>query len=228
MSKAYFLAPDADGKDSQLTNIAGKLGTYKNTVGLEDAVVTSTQADATFFHYALTSQKSLANYAQQWTAYKNAARNGTGASLGPAPVPPTLGTAPTAVPPGIFKRLTALVARIKAHPGYTEAIGQDLDIIGAEQTLDTTSAKPVLKLELQAGHPNVKWTKGGFDALEIWVDRGTGTFAYLANDTVPDYLDTAPLPAPGQSALWRYKAIYRLSDAQVGQWSDVVSIAVQG
>ena len=126
------------------------------------------------------------------------------------------------------QRLTALVARIKAHPGYTEAIGQDLDIIGAEQTLDTTNAKPALKLELQAGHPNVKWTKGGFDALEIWVDRGTGTFVYLATDTIPDYLDTAPLPAPGQSALWKYKAIYRLSDQQVGQWSDVVSIAVHG
>ena len=227
MAKAYFLAPDDEGKDSQLTNIANKIGTYKTTLGLEDAVVTSTQADAAYFHYALNSQKQVANFAQQWTAYKNAARNGTGASLGPAPVPPTLGIAPTAVPPGIFKRLTALVARIKAHPGYTEAIGQDLDIIGAEQTLDTTHAKPTLKLELSAGHPNVKWTKGGFDALEIWVDRGTG-FAYLAIDTVPDYLDTAPLPAPGASALWKYKAIYRLNDQQVGQWSDVVSLAVNG
>ena len=228
MAKSYFLPPDDDGKDALLTNIAAKLGTYKTTVGLEDAVVTSTQADAAFFHYALTSQKSIANYAQQWTAYKNAARNGTDPSLGPAPVPPTLGTAPAAVAPGIFKRLTALVARIKAHPGYTEAIGQDLNIIGAEQTLDTANAKPLLKLELSAGHPNVLWRKGGFDALEIWVDRGSGTFAYLAIDTVPDYLDTAPLPASGQSALWKYKAIYRLNDQQVGNWSDVVSIAVQG
>ncbi len=34
--------------------------------------------------------------------------------------------------------------------------------------------------------------------------------------------------APGQTALWKYKAIYRLADEQVGQWSDVVSQAVQG
>ena len=227
MPKAYYLPPDDEGKDSLLTNVAAKLGTHKTTVGLETAIVTSTQADAAFFHYALNSQKQVAAFAQQWTAYKNSARNGTDPNLGPAPVPPDLGTAPGAVPPGIFKRLTTLVTRIKAHPGYTVAIGQDLDIIGAEQTLDTTHAKPVLKLELQAGHPNVKWTKGGFDSLEIWVDRGTG-FAHLAIDTVPDYLDTAPLPAPGASALWKYKAIYRLNDAQVGQWSDVVSIAVQG
>ena len=228
MAKSYFLPSDDEGKDSLLTNVAGKLGTYKTTVGLENSVVTGVQADAAYFHYALNAQKQVANFAQQWTAYKNAARNGTDANLGPEPVPPTLGTAPAAVAPGIFKRLTALVARIKAHPGYTTAIGQDLDIIGAEQTLDTANAKPLLKLELSAGHPNVKWTKGGFDALEIHVDRGTGIFAYLANDTVPDYLDTAPLPAPGQSALWKYKAIYRLTDQQVGNWSDVVSIAVQG
>ena len=227
MPKAYYLPSDDEGKDSLLTNVAAKLGTYKTTLGLENAVVTSTQADAAFFHYALNSQKQVAAFAQQWTAYKNSARNGTDPALGPLPVPPDLGTAPDAVAPGIFKRLTALVTRIKAHPGYTVAIGQDLDIIGAEQTLDTTNAKPVIKLELLAGRPNVKWTKGPFDALEGWVDRGAG-FVFLVIDTVPDYLDTAPLPAPGTSALWKYKTIYRLNDQQVGQWSDVVSIAVQG
>ena len=127
----------------------------------------------------------------------------------------------------LLPELLSKITRIKAHPGYTEAIGQDLNIIGAEQTVDTGNAKPALKLELAAGHPNVKWPKGAFDAVEIWVDRGAGS-SFLAIDTVPDYLDTAPLPAPGASAVWKYKAIYRLNDTQVGQWSDVVSIAVQG
>ena len=34
--------------------------------------------------------------------------------------------------------------------------------------------------------------------------------------------------AVGQSALWKYKANYRQGDDRVGQWSDVVSIAVAG
>ncbi|MBI3414312.1 MAG: hypothetical protein HY043_03165 [Verrucomicrobia bacterium] len=54
------------------------------------------------------------------------------------------------------------------------------------------------------------------------------TFAFLAFDTEPDYLDTAPLPAPGARAVWKCKAIYRLHDEQVGQWSDVVSVSVMG
>ena len=146
--------------------------------------------------------------------------------MGGLPVLPTLAGAPATVEADIFGRIAALVARIKNCPGFTEAIGQDLDIIGAEQTIDLASLKPALKLTLQAGRPNVGWTKQGMDGVEIWVDRGTGTFAFLAVDTVPDYLDTAPLPAPGASAAWKYKAIYRLSDEPVGQWSDMASISV--
>lgn len=153
---------------------------------------------------------------------------GTSGAMGPLPAAPTLGTAPALVAPGIFPRVSSLCARIKKHPGYTDAIGQDLDIIGAEQSFDPNTLKPAIKLELRAGRPWVLWTKGHATALEIWVDRGTGTFAQLAMDTEPDYADTAALPAPGQSALWKYKAIYRIGDEQVGQWSDVVSQTVQG
>ena len=166
------------------------------------------------------------NKARDWTAYKNALRDGHPAG----PIPPSLAatTPPTAVLPGIFDRATLLVGRIKKHPGYAEAIGQDLGIIGAEVTINLAALKPILTLTLQAGHPNVGWTKQGMDALEIHVDRGNGTYALLAIDTVPDYLDTAALPAPGTSAAWKYKAIYRLRDEQVGQWSDVASLSVMG
>jgi hypothetical protein len=43
-----------------------------------------------------------------------------------------------------------------------------------------------------------------------------------------DFLDTAALPPSGKSALWKYKAIYRLNDKQVGLWSHVASISVMG
>ena len=38
--------------------------------------------------------------------------------------------------------------------------------------------------------------------------------------------DLSPLPAVGHSALWTYRAIYRLNDADFGQWSDAVSVSV--
>lgn len=87
--------------------------------------------------------------------------------------------------------------------------------------------KPVITAQLDAGQVDIGWMKQGMDGIEIQVDRGTG-FVFLAIDTIPGYTDTAPMPAAGQSALWKYKAIYRQGDDRVGQWSDVVSIPVAG
>lgn len=228
MAKSYWLPTDDAGKRDWLNHFAGELPNHKAAVGVTDPEVAAVVADAAYFAYVLGAQQAYGTAAQQWTAFKNKARNGTGTSMGALPAAPTLGTAPAAVAPGIFKRTASLVARIKNHPGYTDAIGQALDIIGAEQVFEPNTLKPILKIELQAGRPAVLWTKGQADALEIWVDRGTGTFVFLAIDTVPDYVDTFALPAPGATALWKYKAIYRINDEQVGQWSDVVSQAVQG
>jgi hypothetical protein len=217
---------DDSGKLFWMSNFAAKLAALAATVGVSTAEAESAQADSDFFSYVCDARNQYTQKAQEWTAYKNALRNGE--SLGILPVAPTLATAPAAVEPDIFGRLAALASRIKKHPGYTEAIGQNLGIIGPDQTFDPGTAKPVLKVTLEAGHPNVGWKKQGMDGLEIWVDRGTGAFAFLALDTVPDYLDTAPLPAAGTSAVWKYKAIYRLNDEQVGEWSDVASISVMG
>ncbi|MCX7110112.1 MAG: hypothetical protein NTX45_08280 [Proteobacteria bacterium] len=79
------------------------------------------------------------------------------------------------------------------------------------------------------GEKKILWTKGKASAIEIWVDRNDGNgFVFLIINTEPNTTDTTPLPAPGTSAVWNYKAIYRLHDEQVGQWSDVVSVTVGG
>jgi hypothetical protein len=226
MAKAYYLPPDDATRCTWLNNFATKLPTYAATIGVTPDEAASAAADNLFCAYVCDARNQFNQFAKDWTAYKNGARSGP--TMGDMPTPPTLAAAPAMVEPNIFGRITALVARIKAHPGYTEAIGQDLAIVGGEQTVDLDAMKPVLKLSLQAGHPNVGWKKAGMGSLEILVDRGNGVFAYLATDTVPDYLDTAALPAAGTSAVWKYKAIYRLNDEQVGQWSDVASLSVMG
>jgi len=227
MSKSHYLPNDDNGKAAWLNNLAAKLPDYQAALGLTAADVASLTADAAFFAYVLNAQTQVAAYAQQWTAYKNAARNGSDPALGAAPVAPNPGNAPAEVAPGIIGRAIALVARIKVAPGYTDAIGQALQIIGADNPIDPTTLKPVLDVELDAGQVVVGWTKQGMDGIEIQVDRGTG-FVFLAIDTIPDYTDTAAMPAAGQSALWKYKAIYIQADQRVGQWSDVVSIPVAG
>jgi hypothetical protein len=68
---------------------------------------------------------------------------------------------------------------------------------------------------------------GGFhlDLLEIQVDRGDGKgWVFLTFDTTPNYTDTTPFPATPTK--WKYRAIYRVGDAQVGVWSNTVEITV--
>jgi hypothetical protein len=225
MAKAPFLPKDEPGKRKWLTNFAAKLPTYAPTVGVTPAEAAQAAADSAFFNYICDAHAQHTKTTRDWTAYKHAAAHGD--ALGDIPVTPALGMPPPVVPPDIFGRNCALAGRLKKHPNYTEPMGQDLGIIGAEQTIDYTSLKPALTIILQAGHPVIGWRKLGMDSLELWVDRGDGKgFVFLAIDTVPGYTDTAALPTPG--AVWKYKSIYREADAQVGQWSDVVSVAVAG
>jgi hypothetical protein len=56
------------------------------------------------------------------------------------------------------------------------------------------------------------------------IRRGVRNGAFYCVDTTPGYTDTQPFPAA--SVKWTYKAIYRLDDAQVGVWSQPVSVTV--
>jgi len=137
--------------------------------------------------------------------------------------------APPAGPPfeDVDGFLADLIAVLKRHRNYTDTLGQLLDILpGKAPAVDLSSLRPVLGHTLNNGRPAQDWAKAGMDALEIEADRGAG-FALLTIDTQPGYLDTAPLPAAA-TALWRYRAIYRLKDERVGQWSEVLEVAVKG
>ena len=54
----------------------------------------------------------------------------------------------------------------------------------------------------------------------------SGIMESINNFGTPGYTDTHPLP--DAVTTWKCRAIYRVDDAQVGQWSAVVSIAVGG
>ena len=119
-------------------------------------------------------------------------------------------------------------AFIKNQAHYTEAIGKTLNILTPKATpVDLDSLQPVLSVKFVNDQPFLDWAKAGMEALELEVDRGNG-FTLLTIDTHPGHLDTAPLPAPGTTALWRYRGIYRLKDQRVGQWSAVLEVAVKG
>jgi len=230
MPKQYYLPNGDQDRANWLNNFAAKLSEHATTLEVAEATVTDIRTANAYFNYVLTVHQSLKNNVREMTAYKNQLSNGRiGQAVGALPTLPDLGAAPTAVTFPIFSRVQQLVKALRNHPAYTTSMGQDLGIIGAEQSTDTTSLKPVLKLSIVANEVIVKWTKGKATSIDFYVDRSDGKgMVYLANDYSPDYEDRITLGPDSPPALWSYRAIYRVGDKQVGQYSDVVSITVNG
>ncbi len=95
--------------------------------------------------------------------------------------------------------------------------------------IDPFTGQPLIKVKIIGGQVFIDWGWDGnsayLDMLQMQADRGQG-WTDLAYDTTPGYTDTTPFPAA--LTTWKYRAIYRVGDAQVGVWSNTVEITVGG
>lgn len=121
----------------------------------------------------------------------------------------------------------ALARQIKAMPGYTQALGTLLGIVGPEGAADPSALKPTLSAVDQTGGTVVlSFPKLGTDGINIYeIEEGTGRYVFLARDTVAPYVDNRPLRDPTKPELRRYTAVYVIGDAEVGQFSNELVVA---
>lgn len=229
--KKTFMPRKEGEKLIWLKNFANKLNKYATKYNITVAEIDDLVASALFYDYWFNYTNQYVEYNKKLTQFKTELRDGIDGQATPSvvPTPPVFAAPPPIVQPGIFTRASSLAVIIKKRTNYTEADGLDLGIEGVEEEARSAEPlKPQISVRLiQGGKPEIVWTKGESDGVEIWVDRGTG-FVFAAIDTYPNYTDNFPLPAAGQSSIWKYKAIYRIDDEPTGNWSDVVSVAVAG
>jgi len=234
MAKSDYMPNQDEGKASLFVLFRDNIGAQLATLGIPaaDPDIVQQAADASRFRAIVDFCGNMQNAAQSWTAEKNYERDGGDTAPAGQVVPALPAGFPAAVPAGIVTRFRALVKRVKAAKNYSAAIGQALGIEGSVQGApDLTTLQAILTLTLMGNAILVGWGWQGFsaflDMLELQVDRGDGKgFVFLTYDTTPNYTDTAPLPAT--LAKWKYRAIYRVGDAQVGVWSNTVEITVGG
>jgi hypothetical protein len=214
----------------QMNTFKINIPTYATVLSVTAAQMASQAADAVAFDYWFKSMSIMQKDAQQFTAWKNLLRDGGTPPTGGAPGLPVLPEPVPAVAPGIKARFRALVQTIKNNPNYNISIGEALDIEGAQQNPpDYSTLMPVLTLRINGNRVEIGWGWQGYgaflDQLELQVDRSDGKgFVNLTYDPTPGYIDTTPFPTTPTK--WTYRAIYRLDEAQVGQWSSPVSIMV--
>lgn len=213
----------------QLSNFASKIDLYRPIFGLTGDETSSFTDDANFFQWSVTNLKKVDTYKRNWLSFKNILKKGeTNVTTNTFPETPVLEAVPAAVTPGIIYRFTTMVNRIKAHQSYTTAIGQNLGIeYSSSLKLDLDTAQPILKAVSRGGKVNLDWKKGKFDGIVIEKDSGNG-FIVLDKDLHPNFIDKSDLPPAGESAVWKYRAMYLYNDDQVGLWSDMVTVSVVG
>ena len=87
---ALLIEKSDSGFNTQLKTFNGKIDTYKTALGLTDAEVAATKADAAAFDFLLTAQDAVQTFAQNFTTYKNLFRKGGADTTGALPVAPAL------------------------------------------------------------------------------------------------------------------------------------------
>lgn len=224
-------------------NFADKLSNYQTTLGLSTAQVTQGLADARYMQYCLSHWLSdVRNFALAATQALDVLSNGSGSAPyvmppftapplpagDPAAVPPIPAT--VAVPPGALQRIFDLVAIIKHSPNYTQAIGQDLGVVGEEDTTVYTRPDFTLKVEgLGSGGCNcvkVRHKRYGHYAVAVYSRRGTGDWELLHISAESPYLDERALLVAGQPEIREYKMRFWDAGSENGEWSDVASVTV--
>ncbi len=225
MKKYYLPTGDAE-RLAWLTNFEGKISGYASGLGITGTEVTDITKYLAMLKYVLSMDDAVITFKQDVTKFKTLLMIAPiGSVLGAVPVL-TLGAAPTITPAGIFTIIAGIVARIKASGNYTEAIGEDLKIIGADIIIDLSGLKPALKLKLEVGNPKIKYKKNRMDGLNLYRDNDGSGFKFLKFITKATYLDEEALPTGVTTAVVKYMGIYVKNDIQVGIPSDEAKITV--
>jgi len=234
MAKHDLIAQTDFAFGAQLLTFKNNIAAHAEALAVTPAQVTAQAADADHYNYVITSQQLVLAAARGWTARRKAIRKGQplknvlpdNASF------PTLAL-PPAVPPvadGVERRFRKLVRQIKAHANYTRTIGLELGIEAPDHAAPNfETIQPKIAARTNGSHVEIDWSWQGqrafLDQCEIQVDRSDGHgFVMLICSVVPGYADTTPFPAA--PVRWRYRAIYRVADAPVGQWSNIASVTV--
>lgn len=219
-------------------NFAGKLPTHGPTVGLSTAQINNSVADNLTLAYGLGEWKTnLYELGPAGTASLRELESGTGTGAFAfptytAPAPPTLPPTADPVKPGALERTFLLVQEIKSKPGYTEAIGLDMGIVGSETPPPPPGEAPPPRVTalVIAGEDNeavsLKFIKSGHEGVYGETQRGSGGWEHLGVSTKSPMMDIRPLLTPGQAEVRQYRFRFFDRGEANGAWTDVIRVTV--
>jgi hypothetical protein len=197
-------------------------------VGFSAGEITQAATDAALVSHAVNGRSLYMSKAQEFTAYKdillyapiNTPMPGT-------PSAPVLSALPLGALTACVPRARARAERMKAHPNYTQAMGEDCRIVSPAEP--PPPSQPTLQAQVLTGFQvRLLFAMLGHAQIEIVSRRaGETEWTLLTFDTNSPYLDARPPLVAGQPEIREYQARFRDNDVPVGDWSDIVSATAQ-
>ncbi len=127
------------------------------------------------------------------------------------------------------KHVQDLAVILKRHASYTEAIGENLGIVGPETpgAGSLENAKPKIFATAMVDFARLDFLKEMADGIVFYSKRGTEIeYTKLDKDYRSPLEDTRKNLVAGVPELRFYKARFLKDDVEVGLWSDEVSVMV--
>lgn len=187
--------------DNWATKFYGKVEANVNHYGINQEQIKTLEIDTTAFSADLKAEELLIDQKQTQVKKTQADRD------------------------KLVDYCRTLAQMIKASPDYTDEVGREFDIIGAENPFDPNTFKPVLTLRRVSNGVEISFTKSLTDGVNIYrrLDKTTDDWQFLARDTKSPYIDTHGMD---NHATYQYMAWAVISDEQIGLQSAVQIITV--
>ncbi|MEK0451275.1 MAG: hypothetical protein RL088_3543 [Verrucomicrobiota bacterium] len=231
MKRQPYFPRTIDKRPEWFGNFATQLIAANATLGLPADDVTDIVADARFCEYACgVWLAAVREFGPAATASIEELLSGTvGASFTLAVfTAPALPSGVALVAAGALDRIFLFVQTIKSRPSYTEAIGLQLGIVGAEDSAENPVPTFSLKVERGEGCECVRvaFKKYGRAGVVIHSRRNGGAWEMLAIDLSSPYLDERALLVPTAPEIREYRLQFFDGAGATGEFSPTQSVTV--
>src|SRR4051794_14648334 len=125
-------------------NLKRKIGTYATELGLTPAELAAVESASDEIVDSILDDREKTAEAAMVRAIKRQKQREKGAMV------------------------AGIIARFKTSPGYTDAIGQDLDVVSSNVPLDPLTFRPLLRAKLVIGGVRLNWVRSDADAMKIY------------------------------------------------------------
>lgn len=204
-----------------IQNFVKKIVIHGPTLGLSAAQIAAAEALCNAYIAAFNSTEQARQTMVATTSWRDDVFYGEPEG-NPAPAAPVFAPAEAAdYTFGVVKQFFALRDLIVASPGYTEQIGDDLGIVGAEVLpKPENDVTPQLKTSTSNGYTvNISGSMQGMDAMRIEYAPKGGSFrtvAFLTN--TPGGFQVSPA-TPGEPESGHIRAVYIKKNEEFGNFS---------